>query len=173
MVDYIQKKMKNLFLFGEQVSVLDIRSFYYLKKEIESSVKNPDEILYATGKDAVREMQKSFVKFLGNSAPLLMSDPGNALGEFIEVLNYLGLGEISIAESAPKMIKFTVRHSAEAQEFVNLRERSKFPVCHAIAGILAGVCEGVLRNPVKCTETRCISCGDDFCEFVIKKGEMG
>lgn len=67
-------------------------------------------------------MQSSFVKFLGDSARVLMSDPENALNEFVEVLNYLGLGEISIPESGLKTIKFVVRHSAEAQEYVNLKE---------------------------------------------------
>ncbi|QLJ53263.1 MAG: hypothetical protein Sv326_1088 [Candidatus Fermentimicrarchaeum limneticum] len=171
MADYVQKKRKELFLFGEQLSVLDVRSFYYLKKELGRSVRNSNELLYDAGKDAVQKMQSSFVKFLGDSARVLMSDPENALNEFVEVLNYLGLGEISIPESGLKTIKFVVRHSAEAQEYVNLKERSKSPVCYALAGIFAGVCEGILQNPVECKETRCIACGEEVCEFVIPSGD--
>jgi predicted hydrocarbon binding protein len=171
MVDYIQKKRKELFLFGEQLSVLDVRSFYYLKKELGSSVRNPNELLYSAGKDAVQMMQSSFVKFLGDSARVLMSYQENALKEFVEVLNYLGLGEISISEFSPKTMKFMVRHSAEAQEYVNLKERSKSPVCYALAGIFAGVWEGIFRNSFRCRETRCIACGDEVCEFVIQSGD--
>jgi len=172
MTDYIQKKHKELFIFGEQLSVLDVRSLYYLKKELGTNLKGSNELFYNTGKDAVKMMQLSFVKFLGDSARMLMSNPENALNEFAEVLNYLGLGEISISEFSPKTMKFIVRHSAEAQEYVNLKERSKFPVCHALAGIFAGVCEGVSRSPVKCRETSCIACEDDFCEFVIQKDTL-
>jgi predicted hydrocarbon binding protein len=168
MTDYVQKKRKELFLFGEQLSVLDVRSFYYLKKELGRSVKNPNELLYNAGKDAVQKVQNSFVRFLGDSAAVLMSDPETALNEFVEVLNYLGLGEISISEFPPKTMKFIVMHSAEAQEYVNLKERSKSPVCYALTGIFAGVCEGVLRSPVECKETRCIAQGNDICEFVIE-----
>jgi predicted hydrocarbon binding protein len=168
MAGYIQKKQKELFLFGEQLSVLDVRSFYYLKKELETSVKNPHELLYNAGKEAVQKMQNSFVRFLGDSAQLLMSDSENALNEFIEVLNYLGLGEISIPKSNSKTIKFIVKHSAEAQEYVNLKEKSRSPVCYALAGIFAGVCEGILRSPVECKETKCIAQGSDICEFVIQ-----
>ena len=172
MTDYIQKKRKELFLFGEQLSVLDVRSLYYLKKELGTNVRNSNELFYNTGKDAVKRMQDSFVKFLGDSATVLMSDPKTALNAFVEILSYLGLGGISVAEFTPQATKFIVRHSAEAQEYANLKEGSKSPVCHALAGIFAGVCEGVSRSPVKCRETSCIACEDDFCEFVIQKDTL-
>jgi len=169
MTDYIQKKHKELFLFGEQLSVLDVRSLYYLKKELGTNVRNSNELFYNTGKDAVQKMQLSFVKFLGDSARMLLSDPENALNEFVEVLNYLGLGEISISGFGLKTMKFTVRHSAEAQEYVNLKKRSKSPVCYALAGMFAAVSEKLLQAPASCKEAKCIACGDDFCEFVIQK----
>lgn len=168
MAGYIQKKQKELFLFGEQVSVLDVRSFYYLKKELGMNVRNSNELFYNTGKDAVKRMQDSFVKFLGDSAAPLMSNPKTALDAFVEILSYLGLGGVSVAEFTPKTIKFIVTHSAEAQEYVNLKEGSKSPVCYALAGIFAGICEGVLRSPLECKETKCIACGDSFCEFIVQ-----
>jgi len=81
------------------------------------------------------------------------------------------LGEISISEFNSKTVKSIVRHSAEAQEYVNMKERSQSPVCYALAGIFAGVCEGVLRSTVRCRETKCIACGDEVCEFVIQSGD--
>jgi predicted hydrocarbon binding protein len=98
-----------------------------------------------------------------------MSDPKTALNELVEVLEYLGLGEISISEFTPETIKFIVRHSAEAQGYVNLKEKSKIPVCYALAGIFAGACEGIFGNPVVCREVSCIACGDGVCEFVIQR----
>jgi predicted hydrocarbon binding protein len=171
---YIQKRGKNLLLFGEQVSVLDVRSFYYLKKELEKNIRNSDELLYSAGKEAVQKMQNSFVRFLGDSAQVFMSDTETALGEFINVLSLLGLGEISISEfNKGKSIRFIVEHSAEAQEYVNLKERSNSPICYAISGIFAGVCEMILRIPVECKETKCTAQGAGRCEFIIKLEGLG
>lgn len=89
----------------------------------------------------------------------------------VDALNHLGLGEISILEFKPG-IKFAVKHSAGAQDYVNRKEVEKHPVCYALAGMFSGVCEKLLQAPVICRETKCIACWADVCEFFIKKGEM-
>jgi predicted hydrocarbon binding protein len=172
--EYIKKKGKDLFLFGKQITVFDVRSFYHIKKILKSYIANSDRILYNAGRQTANTLSNNFYDFLGDSAEVFLSDKRNALANFIDVLNWLGFGEISIAKSDFKNLKivFVVKHSAEAQEFVNRKEITHSSVCYATAGIFAGLCEILFKLPLECKETRCIACGDDFCEFVIKKGEM-
>jgi predicted hydrocarbon binding protein len=166
-VEYIKKKGKDLFIFGKQIVVLDVRGLYHMKKELEKGVEKPDEMLYEAGRLSLMEIHESLVASLGDAAATILSDRESALDMLVDALNNLGLGEISILEFKPE-IKFTVKHSAGAQDYVNRKEMSRHPVCHALAGMFAAVCEKLLQTTVECKETRCIACGDEVCEFVIQ-----
>ena len=166
-MEYVKKKGRDLFIFGKQVVVLDVRGLYHIKKELEKSVEKPDEMLYEVGRLSLIELHNSLVASLGDAAETILADKESALDMLVDALNSLGLGEMSILEFKPE-IKFVVKHSAGAQDYVNRKEMSRYPVCYALAGMFSGVCEKLLQTPVACKETKCIACGDDTCEFVIK-----
>lgn len=166
-VEYIKKKGKDLFIFGKQIVVLDVRGLYHMKKELEKGVEKPDEMLYEVGRLSLMEIHESLVASLGDAAGTILSDRESALDMLVDALNHLGLGEISVMEFKPK-IRFAVKHSAGAQDYVNRKEMSRHPVCYALAGMFAAVCEKLLQTPVICKETRCIACRDEVCEFVIQ-----
>jgi len=165
-VEYIKKKGKVLFIFGKQIVVLDVRGLYHMKKELEKGVEKPDEMLYEAGRLSLMEIHESLVASLGAAAETILADRESALDMLVDALNNLGLGEISVLESKPE-IKFTVKHSAGAQDYVNRKEISEHPVCYALAGMFSGVCEKLLQTSAACKETKCIACGDEVCEFVI------
>jgi predicted hydrocarbon binding protein len=171
-VEYIKKKGKDLFVFGKQIVVLDVRGLYYMKKELEKGVEKPDEMLYDAGRLSLMEIHESLVASLGDAAETILADRESALDMLVDALNNLGLGEISVLEFKPE-IKFAVKHSAGAQDYVNRKEMSRHPVCYALAGMFSGVCEKLLQTPVACKETKCIACGDEVCEFVIEKSKHG
>jgi len=170
-VEYIKKRGKDLFIFSKQIVVLDVRGLYHMKKELEKGVEKSDEMLYEAGRLSLMEIHESLVASLGDAAVTILSDRESALDMLVDALNNLGLGEISVLEFKPA-IKFAVKHSAGAQDYVNRKEMSRHPVCYALAGMFAGVCEKLLQSPVICKETRCIACGNNACEFIMntKKG---
>lgn len=45
--------------------------------------------------------------------------------------------------------------------------RSARPYSHFVRGHLCGALTALLGKPTKCEETRCVACGDKFCEFVL------
>jgi hypothetical protein len=118
-VEYIKKKGKDLFIFGKQIVVLDVRGLYHMKKELEKGVEKPDEMLYEAGRLSLMEIHESLVASLGDAAGTILSDRESALDMLVDALNHLGLGEISILEFKPK-----IRFAGEAlRRCAGLREQ--------------------------------------------------
>lgn len=47
--------------------------------------------------------------------------------------------------------------------------KSDVPVCHFLRGYWAGALSEALEKDAQCTETRCMSKGDPYCEFVLQR----
>ncbi|AIF84441.1 putative hydrocarbon binding protein (contains V4R domain) [Candidatus Nitrososphaera evergladensis SR1] len=43
------------------------------------------------------------------------------------------------------------------------------PSCFFLSGLLAGMAEGTFSTGYNCLETKCLACGDDYCEFVLTR----
>lgn len=72
-----------------------------------------------------------------------------------------------------KIIKFEIskerggvirlKHSLEADSY----GPSDIPVCHLARGIIKAITEKMIGKPVKVQERKCVSMGDEYCEFAI------
>jgi predicted hydrocarbon binding protein len=63
------------------------------------------------------------------------------------------------------MIK--VENSFIAKEY----GKSDVPVCHFLRGYCAGIGEVLTNQAMDAEEVKCVTCGDDHCEFVVKTVE--
>jgi predicted hydrocarbon binding protein len=61
--------------------------------------------------------------------------------------------------------RMTARISVKNSHFAAGYQKSKEPVCYAMAGCLAGGGEIVFRKNMACRETKCAAMGEDHCEF--------
>lgn len=61
-------------------------------------------------------------------------------------------------------IAVKVEHSALASSVTG----QKKPICHPLAGYLAGFLEDVWQKPVKVRETECMATGHAYCMFVVE-----
>ncbi len=82
----------------------------------------------------------------------------------INTFNLGGWGELEIIKNdmQNKFAIFRIRNSSMASDY----GKSKEPVCHTNRGFLAGGASRVYNTDVDCVETRCVSSGSEFCEFI-------
>lgn len=83
------------------------------------------------------------------------------------------LREILESVTRGKVIKFEIskerggiirlEHSLEADSY----GPSDIPVCYLTRGIIKAVAEKIIKKPVKVQERKCVSMGDEYCEFAI------
>jgi predicted hydrocarbon binding protein len=72
-------------------------------------------------------------------------------------------GIATIIRDGEKVIALRVEHSALASS-VNGQKK---PICHPIAGYMAGFLEEAWKRSVKVHETQCVAAGDPYCLFEI------
>ncbi len=67
-----------------------------------------------------------------------------------------------------KGMMISVRRSPVAQAY----GQSDEPVCHLMAGAIAGITEVIFRVPATCTELRCAAQGADSCQFSVTGDDL-
>ncbi|MGC9444024.1 MAG: V4R domain-containing protein [Candidatus Methanospirareceae archaeon] len=81
--------------------------------------------------------------------------------EMEEYLAELGWGRISVDLDA---LVIKAENSFIAKNY----GKSEVPVCHFLRGYYAGMGEVLTHRAMDAEEVKCIACGDELCEFVLK-----
>ena len=81
-----------------------------------------------------------------------------AIGKF----QFPSLAALAATES-PTQVTVTLRDSF----FARALGRTGQPECHIVRGLLEGTAKVIFKKEYQCHEVRCISKGDELCEFVI------
>jgi predicted hydrocarbon binding protein len=68
------------------------------------------------------------------------------------------------ASGAPAQLTVTLGDSFFAKSI----GRTGQPECHVVRGILEGTAKVILKKDYQCQEVKCLSKGDQFCEFLIQ-----
>ena len=114
-----------------------------------------DYILSEAGKYA----GKTFVERLVQKG----GKPQEASAWLSEFFTYCGWGCTYLSEDRQKKeVVVTIENCVTARNI-----KSEKPVCHFVAGYLAGVYESIWFEVAECAEVLCIAKGDPFCEFKI------
>jgi predicted hydrocarbon binding protein len=82
----------------------------------------------------------------------------------------IGWGRFSLLEldTADRRLIIAVEGSPFAEAYVrDGSQTSRFPVCHMIRGVLAGMAAGIFGGDVTAEEAECVAKGDPICRFVI------
>lgn len=150
-------------IFDSRYSIFSVREMIALQDALKKNLKNKhSEIFYKIGKDSSKYMIKSLQKKFGIKG-------GELFKLCINILQTCGLGEISVISLNLNGGKGIIHaKSIFAEEYMILNGMQKQPIDHHFAGILAGTLEEITGKKVACTETVCVSCGRQYCEFVLK-----
>jgi predicted hydrocarbon binding protein len=167
--------------------------FYHFSqktKVIEDSAFNCRAIL--VNERFWNKIQSSILDLLKDAGPLVMYELGleygfdvgfqgkaraKAKGSVIDLFTYYvmvsGWGRFEVSElkllkdGAPPR-KFDVR---VYDNFFAKASKSDTgnPSCFFLSGLLAGLAEGAFSTGYNCLETKCVTAGDDQCEFVLTR----
>jgi predicted hydrocarbon binding protein len=123
--------------------------------------KTTSEQVYNLYKSSGQTELRLFLKAM--NVPLGTSSPKHILEMFASYISASGSGIVDLAKFTDETITFNVKHS-----LCSMNGKPDKPTGQYLAGALAGAAELVLGKNVRCTETKCVTKGDDYCQFVCK-----
>lgn len=120
-------------------------------------------ILYETGKEAGRSYGKSLKDRIG--------DPRQMAGTLRSLAAVTGWGKIDFSPlslvtwTLQENVTLKIRNNFHAEAVGQIGESS----CHFIRGLFIGVFESMFEGEFACSETKCQSKGDSYCEFHLQR----
>jgi predicted hydrocarbon binding protein len=148
---------------GNRVVLFGSGTFVELQKESESILGDEaSAVFYESGIRAGREAAES-----------VSIERDEKDSELYDVWNSLwgsnGVGLFKLVEydydESSKRGRLVVDDSFIATTY----GRSDKAVCHFLSGFLAGIFEVLWKTPLICTEMKCWSKGDKYCEFILEQ----
>jgi predicted hydrocarbon binding protein len=156
------------FMFlNEYFILLPVRTFLKLREKlIEKLGDKADEVLREIGRFQVAQAIKRYSKTIGFEK--LNQVKINEFG--VNVMNLMGHGIFEIVSYNDKEKKIVTRSKnvPSAIEYQLLYGKSKTPIDSYICGIWEEAYTRLFNAEMCCVETKCIACGDSFCQFEIK-----
>jgi uncharacterized protein len=144
---------------GKRVLWLDPSVVVNIQKQLEATVGiSARGFLYLAGARSGKETVDSLT-----SRP---SRPEEFLRKALERFSEQGWGQftLTVVETSPIKYAVTLRDSAIAASYGS----SKKPVCHLLAGWLAGLAETLHGQSLLCDEVACKSQARSVCEFEVR-----
>ena len=141
--------------------------------QLRNMLISPDLILKLQEVNATRlyEISKKVMKkdldFLRGKISL--EGQGN-IQRLEELYELFGFGNIKIVDLDRKKKRgvVNIHNSPIARTYLLNNKASKEPKCNFIAGKIAGMFCFIFRKNVDAKEVKCLSKGDDFCQFIVK-----
>jgi len=115
-------------------------------------------IVYEVGMEFGNAYYLEVKKMLGQEDPLSLSAP-----ELCKLLTFLGFGKFDFISGSLEGPYIVLRLSNSSVVMPD----SKITGCHLIRGILAGLLTKIFRVELYVLEPRCVSRGDQYCEFEV------
>ena len=79
-----------------------------------------------------------------------------------------GWGECEILDVSEKRIIKRFYENSIAGNVLKDFGKQKKPICYWYSGIIAGFYSGIMKKDMYVKETKCLGCGDEYCEFMVK-----
>jgi predicted hydrocarbon binding protein len=156
------------FMFlNEYFLLMPVRTFLKLREKlIEKLGKKADDIFKEMGRYQVAQAIKRYSKTIGIEK--LDQVKINEFG--VNVMNLMGHGVFEIVDFNEKEKKVVTRskNMPSAIEYSLLYGKSKNPIDSYICGIWEEAYTRLFGTEMFCAETKCMACGDSFCQFEIK-----
>ena len=152
-------------LAGQRLLMFRPEAFVDLQKHLEGTLGLSSKgFLYLAGEKSAREDHSLFRDSVRPaSGPEAAAD---VLSRSVAPLSLLGWGRFSVSVVGGEVQRFrvTLDNSPVAEAY----GESKKPVCHLLAGFLAGAAERALGRDLLCEELSCRSQGKPQCEFELR-----
>lgn len=136
-----------------------------LQKQLEQSLGLSSKgFIYLAGEKSAKEGHNLLEGFSDGQEGEL--GPLDALNRVADSMALLGWGrlEVTTTDAAAQRYMLTLENSPIAEAY----GPSKKPVCHILAGWLAGVADNILGRNLLCEEVACRSQGKPRCEFELR-----
>jgi len=147
-------------LFGDRMMLMPVQFFADMTK-ISGNSPEFAELQYRACRDATMRHYAEMKEKKGMSQKEL-------LGWARDLMGLIGWGDGSFIESDAMHGKDTLEmpNSSVAVEYLKLHGKSDEPVCHMLAGGVAGAANALLgREDMEAQETKCLAKGDKKCVF--------
>jgi predicted hydrocarbon binding protein len=115
-----------------------------------------ESILFRAGYSIGREGSDQLSKLFGEDNMLA------AANVYTKLVDALGWGRMEFAEVGEDLSWYTLR---VYDSFECAGRRASKPTGHFLRGVMSGSAERLLKQPVTCTEERCLATGSRFCRF--------
>jgi predicted hydrocarbon binding protein len=168
--EYLQKMGKirledgQIIIFNATNIIFPTRSLLFLMQLLEKKYgsKESEEILKEVGKFQIRQAMIRYKKLF----EIEKWEKRKFLEFETKISELLGLGKWEIKE-------FLARSKTNpiAIEYKLMFGESKKPIDFFICGILEEAYKSYLGKPVEVKETKCIACGDPYCQFEVFPAE--
>lgn len=141
--------------------------------QLRNMLISPDLILQLQEADSPRlytiskKVMKKDLDFLRGKISL--EGQGN-IQRLEELYELFGFGDIKVIDLDRKKKRgvVNIHNSPIARSYLLSRKASKEPTCNFIAGKIAGMFCFIFKKDVDAKEIKCLSKGDDFCQFIVK-----
>lgn len=157
-------------VFQQRLLVVRPEALVDLQKHLEDTIGLSSKgFLYLAGEKSAREGHDLFASIAASQAG--DHDPLEALRRRISAMSLLGWGRLGVHLEDAGGHRYLV--SLEDSAIAEAYGESKKPVCHLLAGWIAGTAQSVLGANLLCEEIACRSQGKARCEFRLRPTPYG
>lgn len=141
-----------------------------LQKHLEDTIGLSSKgFLYLAGEKSAREGHDLFASLAASRANA--HDALDVLRQRIAAMSLLGWGRLGVVVEDAATHRYLV--SLENSPIAEVYGDSKKPVCHLLAGWIAGAAQSVLGQSLLCEEIACRAQGKARCEFRLRPTPYG
>jgi len=164
--EFLKKLMfiRQFFVIDGRIEVLGVKNVMLSSAGVSLLQENNSDLVYSIFKDSMKKDAASYAAHLGTTREGIV----NTIKNLFELF---GLGQLKIVDLDDKSKKAIVEvyDSVFANYYIQNKKPSKTPTCIVTAGVLAGIFSFTLDSDVDAVEKRCLTLGDNCCQFIIKQ----
>lgn len=153
----------HIIVIGEYGFLLPMRVFLQLNEMLKKRLKDKGKFMYDLGKFQVEEAIKRYKKAFG----IQKLDRTKVVEFFLQPTRLMGLGNLEAKNLDYEKGEGTyiMFENAAAKLYLMTRGKTKKPIDHFLCGVIASGIKSFSGKNIECIETKCIACGDKFCQF--------
>lgn len=154
----------------QRVLILRPEALVDLQKHLEDTIGLSSKgFLYLAGEKSAREGHDLFASLASSGTD--SHDLLDLLRKRLAAMSLLGWGRLDVVAEEPPAHRFLV--SLEDSPIAEAYGDSKKPVCHLLAGWIAGTAQVVLGEGLLCEEITCRAQGKARCDFRLRPTPYG
>jgi len=154
-----------ILILGEFGFLLPMRVFLQLNDMLKEKFNDKGKFMYDLGKFQVEEAIKRYKKALG----IQKLDRMKIVDLFLQPTQLMGLGNLELKNANYEKGEgtYVMSKNAMATLYLQTKGKAKKPIDYYLCGVIAGGFKTLCGKRTECMETKCVACGDPFCQFEV------